>query len=373
MTPSDIRTEKDRQDNRDFDWSARRGPLPADPVREPGKGSFRGGRSDFGDGGGDRPRRSGYEQSDGKERDFSNWERRGPLTPVLPPSTPSGGRGTNDGPRERKNSPAWGEGRSNEGSRPPRRDFNERPPAPERAPTAAELDNQWRSKMRPDPPAVSSPTVASKDTSATTSPGATPANLPVSNQPATRPKLNLQKRTVSTAEPSPALPTGGSDAKSSPFGAARPIDTTQREKVIEEKLQQRKEQEEKIREEKRVAAEEKAKEAKRTTKESERPERPRGKPNGQAKEGESQDIANKNYQILKREAGENGSEAGDSERTGNAISPEVEKDVKPQEIVRSANGDTEGSGDNLEEEGWSTVSKPIKGRKSGNTTRAIAS
>lgn len=292
------------------------------------------------------------------------------MTPVLNQTAPSGVRAANDGPRERKDSPAWGEGRSNDGSRPPRREFTERPMVPERAPTAAELDNQWRTKMRPDAPAVTSPTVASKDTSSTTSPSSTPAIVPISNHPATRPKLNLQKRTVSTSEPSPALPTGGSDAKSSPFGAARPIDTTQRDKEIEEKRQHRKEQEDKVREEKRLAAEEKAKEAKRPV---ERSERPKPKTNGQPKEGDAQEAADKNYQILKREAGETESQAGDHEPTGNAISPEVEKNVKPQEIVKSSNGDAPESTDKLEEDGWSTVSKPIKGKKGGSVTRAIAS
>ena len=370
--------EKERQDGRDFDWNARRGPLPpAEAAREMGRGGFRGNRPDFGGEGGDRPRRPAYEAAtDGKERDFSNWERKGPLSPAPASMTPASGRLSNagDGPRERKNSPAWGEGRSNEGSRPPRREYSERPVA-ERAPTAAELDTQWRSKMRPDAPVVTSPTTSNKDTKDTSTTNTPPAGPPTpvsSNPPTTRPKLNLQKRTVSQAEPSPALPTGGSDTKASPFGAARPIDTTQREKQIEEKLQQRKEQEEKAREERRLA-EEKAKDTKKSTKDQERQDKGKPKANGQAKESDNQDTASRNYQILRREAGENGSEAGDYEPTGDAISPETEKNVKPQEGVRDTNGDADTSAQQLEEEGWSTVSKPVKSRKGTNNPRAIAS
>ena len=185
-------------------------------------------------------------QSDGKVRDYDNWERKGPLSP--PPAAEAGpvrGSGRvrpSEGPRERRDSPSWGEQRSQDGSRPPR-EFRERQPV-ERQPTAAEMDNQWRSRMKP----VSAPTK--------TSDGPTPeASAPTSPTPApaatlaTRPKLNLQKRTVSEAAPSPAVET-----VSSIFGGAKPIDTAAREREIEEKRQiairQKKEQEEKEREEK---------------------------------------------------------------------------------------------------------------------------
>ena len=97
--------------------------------------------------------------------------------------------------------------------------------------------------MRPDPPASAPQAAPTKDQDPPSSPTLAPT------APTIRPKLNLQKRTVSQAEPSPAPLTGGSDAKASPFGAARPIDTSAREKEIEEKLKVRKEQEEKVREE----------------------------------------------------------------------------------------------------------------------------
>ena len=190
------------------------------------------------------PRRTGgfNDQGDGKVRDFSNWERKGPLTPTIP-SAGSARPVSRDGPRDgRKNSPApaWGEGRSQEGSRPPRREFSDRPPI-ERAPTAAEMDNQWRTKMRPDPPAVKTPTLSPSPSHKGLSTPASPASgtkatlaeprdtAPTPAPPTTRPKLNLAKRTVSTADPNTSASplssaTTAADApKSSPVGAAKNI------------------------------------------------------------------------------------------------------------------------------------------------------
>lgn len=180
-----------------------------------------------------------------------NWERRGPLSPTVPQESgsreSSRARGPQEGLGERSESyrgnrrdPAtWGEGNG----RPPRQ-YNERPERPERTATAAEKDFQWRSNMRPDAanaPAAETPA----------SPGAAPA------QPAGRPRLNLQKRTVSEAADSSA--SAASDSKASPFGAARPIDTAAREKEIEEKrlqaIQEKREADEKAKEEKRLAKE----------------------------------------------------------------------------------------------------------------------
>ncbi len=204
------------------------------------------------DAGSERGGRRPFEQGDGKVRDFSNWERKGPLSPAAAAAAPSlreGGRQrSKDGPAFRRSSPAWGEGtgRSQDGSRPPRREYQDKPPV-ERAPMASELDSKWRSKMRPDAPAQS-PT-PSRDPSNPPSPAPVPA-------PATRPKLNLQKRTVSDAEqgPTPTGSTSASDTKASPFGAARPVDTSAKEKEIEEKresaIRQRKEAEEKAKAEK---------------------------------------------------------------------------------------------------------------------------
>ncbi|KAK1827217.1 hypothetical protein QBC39DRAFT_420662 [Podospora conica] len=287
---------KDRADGggarefRDLDWGARRGPLEDLPGQaRRGGGDFgdrRGGGGDFGDrrgggdfgdrrGGGDfadrRPARE-PQADDGKVRDLGNWERKGPLSPVAQPER-SESRDGSRAPRPleagrsesyrggaRRSSPAaWGgsgEPRSGDGSRPPRREFADRPERPERAPTAADKDMQWRTSMRPEPAVTSR-----EGSEAPPSPaGGAPA------QPAGRPKLNLAKRTVSEAPAivSPAL-LSASDPKANPFGAARPIDTAAREKLIEEKrvqaLKEKKEADEKAKEERRLAKEAAAKEA----------------------------------------------------------------------------------------------------------------
>ena len=417
---SAILTEKDRPDARDFgDWS-RKGPLQDAPNqrrvsdrnfggdRDRGyeRGGGFGGRNfdNTSDAGSERPgRRPMHEQGDGKVRDFGNWERKGPLTPTLAPSAPVRNPerpSSNEGAKDRRNSPApaWGEGRSQDGSRPPRREFVERPVV-ERVPTAAEADSQWRSKMRPDPPTAppsASPVPSHKELSVPSSPAA-PSLAAPHVPPTTRPKLNLQKRTVSEAEPSPSLASASSttDPKASPFGAARPIDTFAREKEIEEKRElaakQKKEREEKAREEKRIA-DEKAKEERRLAKESERAEKsnaPKDKSNGSNKEKEAgTDSSSKSYQILRRGTGEEGVDVDEEdEHDGpNGIIAE-DKAVKPQEIVRDIPGkkvngiDSQQSdspsnptAEALEGDGWSTVSKPRNNRKGGNqAARAIAS
>lgn len=413
--------EKDRPDAREFgDWT-RKGPLADIPgQRRPSdRAGFgdRGGERGFGsrgfdnvsEAGSDRgsSRRPAYEQGDGKVRDFGNWERKGPLSPSVPSGPPARSMDrpmSRDGPSERKNSPAWGEGRSQDGSRPPRREFVERPAA-ERAPTAAETDNQWRSKMRPDPPAAppapaataaKSPTPSHRELSIPPSPAAPAA-------PTGRPRLNLQKRTISEAPTDSAPASATSDSKSSPFGAAKPIDTFAREKEVEEKRQlairQKKEAEEKAREEKR-AAEEKSKEEKRLAREAENVEKPAAsKAEAPSQEEEKSNGADapaaaRSYEILRRANKEDSilDEEADPEGENGLIVED--KAVKPKEIVRDipakpsdnawrngtattesqASESTEPSADTLEEDGWSTVSKPRNGRRGGNqAARAIAS
>ena len=391
------------------DWS-RKGPLPDIPGSgrrgSDRAGGFGGDRGDRRDGGGfnrsfdnvseagsERPhRRAGYDSAESKVPS-GNWERKGPLTPAAPVvnvSRPT----SHDGPRERKNSPAWGE-RSQEGSRPPRRerDFSERPPV-DRTPTAPELDNAWRANMKPDPPAaptVSSPSSSNKGLSVPSSPALRGA-VPVPGPPASRPKLNLQKRTVSEAEPTPSPASATTDAKASPFGAAKPIDTSAREREIEEKrelaLKQKREAEEKAREEKRLA-DEKAKEEKRLAKEAEKAAAPKEKTNGQAKEKENgTEVPSKKYEILRRAANDTEDvdvpeEDADTENANGVVTED--KSVKPREITRDIpkkpNGvesqpvaSVEPSTEALQDDGWSTVSQPKKNRRGGNqTSRAIAS
>ncbi|KAI4168559.1 MAG: hypothetical protein LQ348_007465 [Seirophora lacunosa] len=407
---------KDRPDAREFnDWT-RKGPLPDLPGqrRTSDRAGFGAPRSfdrsfdNVSEAGSDRSSRRPFEQGDGKVRDFGNWERKGPLQPSAPaPSGPPRQEMTRpvsrDGPSLRRNSPAWGEGRSQEGSRPPRREFVERP-AIERAPTAAEKDSQWRTNMRPDAPTPAavparSPALSTRNSSAPSSPLGAPAALPTPAAPVERPKLNLQKRTLTEA-PAEAQPMQRTESKSNPFGAAKPIDTATKEKEIEEKrqaaLKEKKEAEDKAREEKKVA-EEKAREEKRLAKEAEKsptPEKatsPKEKPNGVAAEkenGASGPPPGKNYEILRRQANEDAevADAADEEPEGAANGVIVDDQaIKPKEIVRdipAANGNSAGtpvepSADALEDDGWSTVSKPQKKSKNarnGNmAARAIAS
>lgn len=315
-----IAKDRDRPDAREFgDWS-RKGPLPDLPGRNDRRGSDRGGfGSDFG--GERRERREFQPEGDGKVRDFGNWERKGPLSPL--PQQERGPRDggrprTNDGPRaegfrDRKSSPAaWGEGRpqgsQDGGSRPPRREFQERPVV-ERAPTAADQDNQWRAKMRPDAPAAKSPVPSSRDGSAPSSPA------PSAAVPASRPKLNLAKRTVSeTVDVSSPTTSVSGDAKASPFGAARPIDTAAKEKEIEEKrlaaIQEKKDAEEKAKEERKEAAR-------------------------AAKAAEAENAERNKVEILQRGEGEDASKEGETIETENANGEVTDdKAVKPKEIVR---------------------------------------
>ncbi|KAI1501297.1 hypothetical protein F5X99DRAFT_208500 [Biscogniauxia marginata] len=260
--PPKDRDNRGGESARDLSSWERKGPLMDMPSRSNDRRP-----NDFGE----RRAPRDAPADDGKVRDFGNWERKGPLSPLPAAERPAGSRDnsrprTIDGNRgetfrkDRKTSPAtWGEGRQ-EGSRPPR-EFKERTERPERVPTAAEKDSQWRSNMRPDPPAAKSPE-PSHDVSGASSP-AGPASVSASGS---RPRLNLQKRTVSEAPDvaSPGLSSAGGDAKASPFGAARPIDTAAKEREIAEKreqaLKEKKEADEKAKEERRLAKE--AKEAK---------------------------------------------------------------------------------------------------------------
>ncbi|OJD16802.1 hypothetical protein AJ78_03045 [Emergomyces pasteurianus Ep9510] len=324
---------KERQDTRDYsDWS-RKGPLPDAPSqrRVSDRPSFGArGQDSMSDAGGDRPGRRAFEPADTKVRDYGNWERKGPLSPSLPTTSLAreGGRPrSKDGPQFRRASPAWGEARSQDGSRPPRREFHDRP-APERVPTAPELDNQWRARMRPDPPA---PKPAAPVPEA--APAATPPAPPA---PAQRPKLNLQKRTVEAEPASPTAPT--SDSKASPFGGARPIDTSAREREVEERrqlaLRQKKEAEEKAKAEKaekQKAAKEQEQQEQATKAES----TSAASANGAKEDGSETPQAGKNVEILRRAGNteeapnpERSTETGASDEKAEALK---EPKVQPKE------------------------------------------
>ena len=339
-------------------------------------------------------RRPGFFENDGKVRDFSNWERKGPLSPVPQPGPPvrDGGRVREaGGPREDRQGAAWGEGRSDAGSRPPRKEY-EKPqerPQVERAPTAAEQDNQWRARMKPDAPTVATPDVA------------TPTS-PVQEAPKERPRLNLAKRTVSATAPEDSASTPASDAKASPFGAARPIDTAAREREVEEKRQlairQKKEADDKAREEK-AAREAAAKAARADKGETEgeavtsptaesgrvnrRPSRQQNGTKAPVKEdSEATQQSRPKFSILQRETDGAAAEGpdGDEDAVGDDIDTPAngtitaDKETKPQEITVSPDASAESTADALEEDGWSTVpaSGKVKNSRRGGA-RALAS
>ncbi|KAB2576442.1 putative RNA-binding protein sce3 [Lasiodiplodia theobromae] len=333
---------KERMETRVFDDWTRKGPLP--PLAgERSRGGGGGGYRSFDSGASD----AGSERGGRTTRDFGSWERKGPLSPVNPP------------PREpRKTSPSWGEGRS-EDSRPPRREFSEtRPP---REPTAPELDNSWRDRMRPVE-TLRSPT-GTPDASSPSSPVAKPA-APAGG----RPRLNLQKRTVSETPAAPSSSAAGGDAKSSPFGAARPIDTAAKEREIEEKrqlaLRQKKDADDKVREEKR------AKEAAKAEKE------------GEKENGAGSPPPGSNFDVL-GQVDESAEAATDENANGTIVD---DKAVKPKEVVREAKpveqswrrkesapaAETASTSQDLEDDGWSTVPSKAKNNRRGGS-RAIAS
>lgn len=344
-------------------------------------------------------------EGDGKVRDFGNWERRGPLTPSTggPPS--AGGPETlrrNDRSFDRRGSPSWGEGigrappSSDGGSRPPRRDVSERPVAPPREPTASEQDSQWRNKMQPDKPVASN----------TPTPDVSMPSSPV--PPASRPKLNLAKRTVSTAPADDnASATSATDSKASPFGAAKPIDTAKRDQEFEarqeEKRKEKEEADAKAKAEREKAAAEKAAKGEAAASASQaaveggatgavsEPRAVNGGRRSSANKAGKNAKENGDYQpkpdfkILQRMENVDGDdleEEGEdmrNEPANGAIVGSDEKDVKPQEIIRDVNEpDPDTTADQQQEEGWNVVggkerTSKSRGKPRGPSSRALAS
>jgi translation initiation factor 4B len=235
--------------------------------------------------------------------------------------------------------------------------------------------------------------------------------------------LNLAKRTVSEATDLPSPSSASGDAKASPFGAARPIDTAAKEREIEEKrlaaIREKKEVEEKAKEEKR----ESAKAAKAA--EVEKQEAADGEKKVEILQRPDEEDAGKEEETIEKEIS-NGNIVDDK-----AVKPkEIVRDVKPKpsetgawrrpsggpppprdDIPRGPRGRGRGRGEGrggpkhfedrpprqnmngggspataaqapvaepetaaLEEDGWSTVSKPKKNNRGGNAgARVIAS
>jgi translation initiation factor 4B len=202
----------------------------------------------------------------------------------------------------------------------------------------------------------------------------------------------LAKRTVTQSETKEADASSG-DAKASPFGAARPIDTQQREREIEEKreaaLKQKKEADDKAKEEKAARdAEARAARGDRADKgqaeggeATQTGDRPRGdrrpsRQNGakqQPKENGEAARERPSFSILQRQDGEDAGEADavDASANGNIIG---DKETKPQEVVVPVDGSgaAETTAQDLEEDGWSTVAAKPKNKGRGGG-RAIAS
>ncbi|KAF2453154.1 hypothetical protein BDY21DRAFT_374970 [Lineolata rhizophorae] len=318
---------KDAAPARDIQWE-RKGPLPDLPGQSNRRASERGGgfgrnwdnTSDAGSDRGAPFERGGSRRGGAGPLDAAAvWERRGPLSPLQGSSSSNvshvDGRAREGGPR--RSSPAWGEGTGRGPSGPGPQDSGSRPPRGERpgferTPTAADLDPSWRTGMKKVSP---TPTPEASTPSSPSNAAAVPA---APSAPAGRPRLNLAKRTISEHAGDTAA-TEPSDAKASPFGAARPIDSAAREREIEEKLRARKEAEAKEREERRAkeaavkaekAAEraaEKVAQARESHKESEGQDTDRDE-NGEKAPGS-------NFEVLRRTAEDGGDQDVQEERS----------------------------------------------------------
>jgi len=237
--------------------------------------------------------------------------------------------------------------------------------------------------------------------------------------------LNLAKRTVSETTDLPSPSTASVDPKSSPFGAARPIDTATKEKEIEEKrlaaIHEKKEAEEKAREEKRLAKEAAKVEKSNATNGDDESESPT--PDGTKKVEILQRNDKEDHKATEAETAEEETQNGEIV-DDKAVKPrETTRDVRSKPTESGAwrrpsggpkpprndaprgpradgpprgprndgprpprtNGGTatsppaqpspvETEAATLEEDGWSTVSKPKKNQRGGNQgARAVAS
>lgn len=185
-------------DSHDYDKWERRGPLP--PLEH--RGERRG------------PPRERREFDDG--HDYNNWERKGPLPPLedRPPRRGSSRFGGADDQHDYDN---W----ERKGPLPPRRERKTS------APDVADTVDDWRARRQGS--------ASGRGGQRATSSGSTD-----SSAPHPRKKLELKPRTIGAHE---AVPAPASEhARSSLFGAAKPVDTQR--KFIEVEERQRKIEEE---------------------------------------------------------------------------------------------------------------------------------
>jgi translation initiation factor 4B len=209
--------------------------------------------------------------------------------------------------------------------------------------------------MKPDQPAAKSPITSREGSEAPSSPAVASA-VPVS-----RPKLNLAKRTVSEA-PDQSSPTAGAgDAKASPFGAARPIDTAAKEREIEEKrlaaIKEKKDAEDKAKEEQREAA--KAAKAAETAQAAEAAEKQEGAEADAAdapQKAEGEDATD-----AEKTENQNGTAVGDKA----ADSKDVLRDAKPKPAETGAWRRSSGQGPPSAPRGGDDIPRGPRGGRGG--------
>jgi translation initiation factor 4B len=215
--------------------------------------------------------------------------------------------------------------------------------------------------------------------------------------------LNLQKRTVSEADPNP--PTSAGDSKASPFGAARPVDTARKEQeVADRKERERKDAEERAKEEKRkkdeaTKADKEKNQAEGTASSADPSENDAGESTASAKESKENgaQAPRAGYEILQRLKDE-GEEGDEDEEEAPSKAPQ-DKQAKPRESTRDMPIRKGGQGSwrrgsgqqggrpersdrsdknagpaakEQDSDGWSTVPKSTRGRGRGGA-RAVAS
>lgn len=173
--------------------------------------------------------------------------------------------------------------------------------------------------------------------------------------------MNLQKRTVTEEVLSPAP---GTESKASPFGGAKPIDTTARERQVEERRQlairQKKEADEKAKAEKA--------EKQRASKEQAKAE----KPDSNGKDGVDMPQGGKNFDILRR-AGED--ESGMVADQDPAEEAAKNAGASQEASAAQANGNWRGGPAEAEaaagdDEGWSTVGSQRRNNRRGGRAYA---
>lgn len=252
--------------------------------------------------------------------------------------------------------------------------------------------------MRPDPPARTPG--QSREGSETPSSPAPPAAVP-----AGRPKLNLQKRTVSETTDTPA-PAPTSESKPNPFGGARPIDTAAREREVEERrLREKREAEERAKAEKaakeaaeKAAAEATAEAAAKANGEKEeaaeekkaapqegaangptgeqrlplRTREPREAPKSRAVESGNWRAASNEQRSLSRGGhGPGGPRRGSGRGPRDAGRPPRTNGSGPAQRPQSPGTEQAPPTPTVDEDGWTTVAAPSKGRR-GQANRPVA-